>query len=970
MSAIVARDASGNFKVGQLQDGTGVSSVDVAQRLLDDETGAHAILWDTSNCTLRYQGQTKFDWKNLRFSSLTTDGFLKTSNSNGTISVDTTAYVPTSTTVNGHALTGNVSVTAADLGVPLLTGNNTFAGTQIITGTLQMDGQTNSQIQVSDLSSELGIGLIIETATNSHYIGLAPKQVTYYANDHTVKVDAGTPTADRAISYPDRSGTVALLENLSGDVSSSGTTITVSKLNGTSLAGLATGLLKNTTSTGVPTIAVAGTDYLAPAGSGAALTGITSNQIVGSGTLEAATQFTLYTAPAASTFGRLTAEAQDILQLGSDTATPANYATQWLKSVDVTTGQGGTLYSAGGRGNGTNASATGSSGGPVIIATQAANPTPVTVTASTSTDQFTGTSHGLFPGAVVRFTNSGGALPTGISAATSYFVISANQTANTFMVSSSLRGSPKVFTTSNVDTAANTITVTAHGYTNTPTTAGTAVRFTTSGTLPSPLAVNTTYWVIASGLTADVFKVSTTPTGAAVDITTTGTGDHFVQQWEGPAIDITGTGSGTNTVTTYEGVLLPRLEVSPSGGTTITASNSQASATDGALLVRYWNTANSGFTKLAMFQQYVGVYNSLYLYDPSGNPYNLYAGYGILAAGGGVPFVIYGSGTGGAYGLAVYNSNGVQRYFQLANNNTQYDWMTLGQGTTTKVIPANTGGVIHQTFTAGGGHVADIGGEDLTIGGGPATGSSAKPGSTILATALPGATTTTQGYMSTRRYDSAQPVTLTDNTATNLTYISCGYGKYLSVEMNATVFVTDGSNEQVQNSTVSFSVANRDDSTVTISTVDTTHKTLLATGGTLTPVTYTVINSPKTYTFSSITSNYIYLTTEHRLRRGDMVTFSNSGGALPTGISAATQYYVRDTDSPDMFKISTTPNGTALSVSGGSGTTTVSCAGVLVKVQADTSLTPTTMQCKWSATAVHSNGVASFFPLPVYSPQN
>ena len=53
---------------------------------------------------------------------------------------------------------------------------------------------------------------------------------------------------------------------LSGDVSGSGATAisaTVTKINGTSLAGLATGLLKNTTSTGVPSIAVAGTDYIA-----------------------------------------------------------------------------------------------------------------------------------------------------------------------------------------------------------------------------------------------------------------------------------------------------------------------------------------------------------------------------------------------------------------------------------------------------------------------------------------------------------------------------------------------------------------------------------------------------------------------------------------------------------------------------------------------------------------------------------
>jgi hypothetical protein len=40
--------------------------------------------------------------------------------------------------------------------------------------------------------------------------------------------------------------------------------LTVVKINGVALSGLATGLLKNATTTGVPSIAVAGTDYLAP----------------------------------------------------------------------------------------------------------------------------------------------------------------------------------------------------------------------------------------------------------------------------------------------------------------------------------------------------------------------------------------------------------------------------------------------------------------------------------------------------------------------------------------------------------------------------------------------------------------------------------------------------------------------------------------------------------------------------------
>jgi len=77
--------------------------------------------------------------------------------------------------------------------------------------------------------------------------------------------------------------TVTTNANLNGDVTSVGNTSTVVKINGTSLASLSTGILKNTTSTGVPTIAVAGSDYQAPislttTGTGAAtLSGTTLN---------------------------------------------------------------------------------------------------------------------------------------------------------------------------------------------------------------------------------------------------------------------------------------------------------------------------------------------------------------------------------------------------------------------------------------------------------------------------------------------------------------------------------------------------------------------------------------------------------------------------------------------------------------------------------------------------------------------
>jgi hypothetical protein len=71
------------------------------------------------------------------------------------------------------------------------------------------------------------------------------------------------------------------------------------------------------------------------------------------------------------------------------------------------------------------------------------------------------------------------------------------------------------------DVAGDLLTSPAHGLV-----ADQRVRFESmpGGTLPAGLAADTTYWVIAGGLTADAFKVSTTQGGGAVDITAVGAG--------------------------------------------------------------------------------------------------------------------------------------------------------------------------------------------------------------------------------------------------------------------------------------------------------------------------------------------------------------------------------------------------------------------------------------------------------------
>lgn len=64
---------------------------------------------------------------------------------------------------------------------------------------------------------------------------------------------------------------------------------------------------------------------------------------------------------------------------------------------------------------------------------------------------------------------------------------------------------------------------TAHGLA-----AGDKVTFTTTGALPTGLAANTTYYVIATGLAADTFRVSATDGGAAINTSGAQSGTHSI----------------------------------------------------------------------------------------------------------------------------------------------------------------------------------------------------------------------------------------------------------------------------------------------------------------------------------------------------------------------------------------------------------------------------------------------------------
>ena len=74
---------------------------------------------------------------------------------------------------------------------------------------------------------------------------------------------SGTNTGDNAANttYSSLVSNATHTGDATGD-----TALTVVAINGVVMSGLATGLLKNTTSTGAPSIATAGTDYVVPSG--------------------------------------------------------------------------------------------------------------------------------------------------------------------------------------------------------------------------------------------------------------------------------------------------------------------------------------------------------------------------------------------------------------------------------------------------------------------------------------------------------------------------------------------------------------------------------------------------------------------------------------------------------------------------------------------------------------------------------
>lgn len=181
---------------------------------------------------------------------------------------------------------------------------------------------------------------------------------------------------------------------------------------------------------------------------------------------------------------------------------------------------------------------------------------------------------------------------------------------------------PGVFTVTIASPAV--FSLTAHGLI-----AGSSVQFSTTGALPTGLTAGTTYYVIAAGLTADAFEVSTTPGGSAVNTSGSQSGVHTVTEMTRTvfAVAITITGSGELYTDDYNGVLTGSL-----GGTgTInytTGAYTLSNSGVGTATYQWENSNNTGITDFTKAATRLAGQGFIFRQDDGGGDVKNVASYG------------------------------------------------------------------------------------------------------------------------------------------------------------------------------------------------------------------------------------------------------------------------------------------------------------------------------------------------------
>lgn len=130
------------------------------------------------------------------------------------------------------------------------------------------------------------------------------------------------------------------------------------------------------------------------------------------------------------------------------------------------------------------------------------------------------------PGQTVQLTTAG-TLPDHFATATTYYVVAAGLTGGGFELSLTPGG--VAITAASAGAGIHTATQFFSSiFATNSFTAGQAVRFSTTGTLPIGYAISTTYYVLPTGLNESVFAVATTPGGAPIVAGSAGIGTQTV----------------------------------------------------------------------------------------------------------------------------------------------------------------------------------------------------------------------------------------------------------------------------------------------------------------------------------------------------------------------------------------------------------------------------------------------------------
>lgn len=98
-------------------------------------------------------------------------------------------------------------------------------------------------------------------------------------------------------------------------------------------------------------------------------------------------------------------------------------------------------------------------------------------------------------------------------------------------------------------------------------------------------------------------------------------------------------------------------------------------------------------------------------------------------------------------------------------------------------------------------------------------------------------------------------------------------------------------------------------------------------GDSVLSATTTGVTAQPTQQFTANTTTSLLTCNGHGVKEGDQIIVANSGGSLPTGLSAATRYFAVQV-TPNAFGLATLPNAQQITLTGaGSGTNTFYVVG-------------------------------------------